>query len=179
MIRNEIKPGYVIKLDNGSTFTIYMVENTKYVCRQETHHMCLKLEEVCNEDLSPIKGVSPIVKVWDNYGRLMYFREETVTVSMEQIAKMLNIPVERLRIKEQVMFVLKQEKIQHIELMRLFLTFFNFEFSILENNIDWQYSSIGLEYNTTDIEVESSSLSIVTTVFHCVRLVVRENSQPF
>lgn len=100
MTRTQIKPGFTIKLDNGSTFIIYMVENTKYVCRQETHHMCLKLEEVCNEDLSPVKGVSPIVKVWDNCGRLMYFREETITISMEQIAKMLNIPIEKLRIKD-------------------------------------------------------------------------------
>ena len=99
MRRNGIKPGYVIKLDNGSTYTIYMVENAKYVCRPQTHHMCLKLEEVCNEDLSPVKGVSPIVKVCDNYGRLMYFREETVTVSKEQIAAMFNVPIERLRIK--------------------------------------------------------------------------------
>ena len=60
----------------------------------------------------------------------------------------------------------------------LVLTFFNFEFSILESNIDWQYSSIGLEHDFSKIGVESSSLSIVTTVFHCVRLVVRENSWP-
>lgn len=59
--------------------------------------------------------------------------------------------------------------------MRLFLTFFNFEFSNSESNIDWQYSSIGLEYDSSKIGVESSSLSIATTVFHCVRLVVREN----
>jgi hypothetical protein len=62
--------------------------------------MCLRLDEVCNEDLSPIKGVSPIIKVWDNFGSLVYEREKTVTISMEQIAKMLNISVERLRIKE-------------------------------------------------------------------------------
>jgi hypothetical protein len=62
--------------------------------------MCLKLDEVCNEDLSPVKGISPIVKVWDILGNLVYSREETVTISMEQIAKMLNIPIENLRIKE-------------------------------------------------------------------------------
>jgi hypothetical protein len=62
--------------------------------------MCLKLDEVCNEDLSPVKGISPIVKVWDTLGNLVYSREETVTVSLEQIAKMLNIPVSQLRIKD-------------------------------------------------------------------------------
>ena len=100
MTRTQIKPGYLIKLENGSIYSIYMVDVTKYVCRQQAYHMCLKLDEVCNEDLSPVKGTSPIVKVWDNFGNLVYKREETVTVSMEQIAKMLNIPVERLRIKE-------------------------------------------------------------------------------
>lgn len=100
MTRTQIKPGFTIKLDNGTTFTIYMVENTKYVCRQQAYHMCLKLDEICNEDLSPIKGVSPIIRVWDNNGKLVYEREKTITLSMEQIAKMLNIPVEQLRIKE-------------------------------------------------------------------------------
>ena len=107
MTRNEIKPGYTIKLDNGSIHTIYMVENTKYVCRRQAYYMCLKLNVVCNEDLSPIKGISPIAKVWDVDGKLVYSREETITVSMKQIAEMLNIPVEKLRIKEQVMFVTK------------------------------------------------------------------------
>lgn len=107
MTRNEIKPGYAIQLGNGSTYIIYRVENTNYVCLPQAHHMCLKLSEVCNEDLSPVKYISSIVKVWDTLGNLVYCREETVTVSMEQIAKMLNIPVERLRIKEQVMFVTK------------------------------------------------------------------------
>lgn len=100
MTRAQIKPGYAIQLGNGSTYIIYRVENTNYVCLPQAHHMCLKLEEVCNEDLSPIKGVSPIVKVFDNFGSLVHKREGTVTISMEQIAKMLNIPVSQLRIKD-------------------------------------------------------------------------------
>lgn len=124
MTRSGIKPGYIIKLNNGSIYTIYMVENIKYVCLPQAHHMCLRLAEICNEDLSPVKGISPIVKIFDNFGGLVHKREETITVSMEQIAKMLNVPVSQLRIKEQVIFVTKQEKIQHIVLlMRLFSYF--------------------------------------------------------
>ena len=100
MTRTQIKPGYIIKLENGSIFSIYMVDVTKYVCRQQAYHMCLRLDEVCNEDLSPVKGVSPIVKIWDRDKKLVYCREETVTVSMKQIAEMLNVPVAQLRIKE-------------------------------------------------------------------------------
>jgi dihydroorotase len=100
MTRNEIKPGYAIQLGNGSTYVIYRVENTNYVCLPQAHHMCLTLSDVCKEDLSPVKYISPIVKVWDNFGSLVYEREKTVTISMEQIAKMLNVPVSQLRIKE-------------------------------------------------------------------------------
>lgn len=100
MTRNEIKPGYAIQLGNGSTYIIYRVENTNYVCLPQAHHMCLKLSEICNEDLSPMKGFSPIVKVFNNFGSLVHKREETITISMEQIAKILNVPVEKLRIKE-------------------------------------------------------------------------------
>lgn len=100
MTRTQIKPGYAIQLGNGSTYIIYRVENTNYVCLPQAHHMCLKLAEICNEDLSPVKGISPIVKVFDNFGSLVHRREETVTISMEQIAKMLNIPVSQLRIKD-------------------------------------------------------------------------------
>ena len=83
MTRNQIKPGYVIQLCNGSKYTIYMVHDIKYVCLPQAHHMCLTLSDVCNEDLSPVKGISPIVKVWDTLGNLVYSREETITVSME------------------------------------------------------------------------------------------------
>lgn len=100
MTRSDIKPGYVIKLNNESTYTIYMVDDIKYICLPQTHHMCLKLSDICNEDLSPMKGISPIIKVWDRNDKLVYNREETFTVSMEQIAKMLNIHVSQLRIKD-------------------------------------------------------------------------------
>ena len=100
MTSNEIKYGYTIQLDNGSIYTVYNVAEVRYICLQQTHYMCLKLYDLCNTDLSPREGVSPIVKIWDRDKKLVYSREETVTVSMEQIAKMLNVPVERLRIKE-------------------------------------------------------------------------------
>lgn len=100
MTRTQIKPGYAIQLNNKNIYTIYMVGDIKYICLQQAHYMCIKLDEVCNENLFPVRGTSPIVKVWDNYGNLVYKREETVTISMEQIAKMLNIPVSQLRIKE-------------------------------------------------------------------------------
>ena len=100
MTRNEIKSGYTIQLNNGSIYTIYNVGDVRYICPQQTHHMCLRLNEICNDDLSPMKGISPIVKVWNDVEKLVYVREKIVTISMEQIAKMLDIPVEQLRIKE-------------------------------------------------------------------------------
>lgn len=99
MTRSEIRPGFIIKLFNGSTYTIYMVGDVRYICTLKAHHMCLRLNEICNEDLSPVKNFSPIVKVWDILGHLVYSRGETVTISMEQIAEMLNVPVSQLRIK--------------------------------------------------------------------------------
>lgn len=100
MTRSDIKPGYAIQLGNGSTYTIYIVDNIKYICRPQVYHISLRLNEICNEDLSPVEGASPIAKVWDNFGSLVHKREGTVTISMEQIAKMLNIPVSQLRIKD-------------------------------------------------------------------------------
>lgn len=99
MTRNQIKSGYTIQLNNGNTYIIYMVKDVKFICVPRAHNMCLKLENVCNEDLSPLEGISPIVKIWDDLGNLVYKREETVTISIGQIAEMLNIPVEKLRIK--------------------------------------------------------------------------------
>lgn len=100
MTRTQIKHGYTLQLDNGSIYIVYSVESAKYLCLQHTYYICLKLDDFYQEDLSPAKGVSPIAKVWDRDGKLVYSREETVTVSMEQIAKMLNVPVAQLRIKE-------------------------------------------------------------------------------
>lgn len=100
MTRSEIRPGFTIKLFNGSTFTIYMVGDVKYICTPKAHHMHLRLSDICNEDLSPIKGISPICNIWDNYGKLVYDRKEIVTISMKQVAEMLNIPVSQLRIKD-------------------------------------------------------------------------------
>lgn len=100
MKRSDIKPGYTIKLNNRNTFTVYMVENTKYICVSRTHYICKKLSDAFNEDLSPAEGISPIIKVWDNNGKLVYDRKEIVTISVEQIARMLNIPVSQLRIKD-------------------------------------------------------------------------------
>lgn len=100
MTRHEIRPGFTIKLINGSTFTIYMVGDVRYICTPKTHHMHLRLSDICNEDLSPVKGFSPIVKIWDILGNSAYSREETITISMKQIAEMLNVPIETLRIKE-------------------------------------------------------------------------------
>lgn len=97
MTRSDIKPGYTIKLNNGSIYTVYIVDSIKYICRPQVYHISLRLNEVCNENLSPLPGISPIVKIWDNGGKLVYFLEKTVT--KEEIAAMLNVPVERLRIK--------------------------------------------------------------------------------
>lgn len=100
MTRSDIRPGYTIKLKNRNIFIVYMVGNTKYICLPRTHYISTKLSNVFNEDLSPVRGNSPIIRVWDNNGKLVYEREKTITLSMEQIAKMLNIPVEELRIKD-------------------------------------------------------------------------------
>lgn len=63
MKTTNILPGYKIVLENGNTFVIMEYKNTKIAFPEGSTRSVTALDELCEEDMSPKKNISRIMKV--------------------------------------------------------------------------------------------------------------------
>ena len=63
MKRDNILPGYKLVLENGNVFVVMEYKNTKIAFPEGSSRSITALNDLCEEDLSPKKNVSRIMKV--------------------------------------------------------------------------------------------------------------------
>lgn len=63
MKRNNILPGHKLVLENGNVFVVMEYKGTKIVFPEGSSRTIMALDDLCEEDLSPKKNVSRIMKV--------------------------------------------------------------------------------------------------------------------
>lgn len=63
MKKSNILPGHKVVLENGNTFVIMEYKNTKIAFPEGSTRSVTALDELCEEDMSPKKNISRIMKV--------------------------------------------------------------------------------------------------------------------
>lgn len=63
MRKSNILPGHKVVLENGNTFVIMEYKNTKIAFPEGSTRSVTALDELCEEDMSPKKNISRIMKV--------------------------------------------------------------------------------------------------------------------
>lgn len=98
MTRNDIHPGYFIILSNNSTFKVIKVPTGKYLMPVGSSVSSLRLEDICNEDLTPKLGLSPIAEIKECNGNTIWTKPVEMTIA--EIEKALKMNPGSLRIKK-------------------------------------------------------------------------------
>lgn len=98
MTRDDIHPGYTITLNNNSTFKVITVAAGRYLIPVESGVCLLRLEDICNEDLTPILGISSIAAIKGYNGNTIWTKSVEMTIS--EIEKALKMSPGSLRIKK-------------------------------------------------------------------------------
>lgn len=98
MERKQIQPSDTIVLTNGAVFTVIEVLSGKYLMPRGSHRALTKLEEICEEDLSPKPGASPIREVRNIRNDVVWTKPVEMTVA--EIEKALKLTPGTLRIKK-------------------------------------------------------------------------------
>ena len=75
MKTSNILPGYTITLENGNSFVVMQYREDKIVFPEGSSRSIHMLEDFCNEDLSPIPGVSKIMTIRNANGVIMWERK--------------------------------------------------------------------------------------------------------
>lgn len=97
MTRNDIHPGHVITLSNGTTYTVIAVPAGRFLMPDGSHVAMTPITDICNEDLTPKLGMSAITEIRCN-GSVIWSRPIEMTVS--EIEKALRMSPGSLRIKK-------------------------------------------------------------------------------
>lgn len=63
MNRNNILPGHKLVLENGNVFVVMEYKNTKIAFPEGSSRTITALDDLCEEDMSPKKNISRIMKV--------------------------------------------------------------------------------------------------------------------
>lgn len=63
MKRNNILPGHKLVLENGNVFVVMEYKNTKIAFPEGSSRTVMALDDFCEEDMSPKKNISRIMKV--------------------------------------------------------------------------------------------------------------------
>lgn len=79
MKTNKVLPGYKLVLENGNTFIVREYKNVKIVFPEGCSRSTMALNEMCDENLHPRNGMSPIVKVLNSANTLVWKRALTRT----------------------------------------------------------------------------------------------------
>ena len=98
MERKQIQAGDTIVLTNNSVFTVIEVPSGKYLMPKGSHKAMIKLEEVCEQDLSPKPGTSDIKEIRNCFDNVVWIRPIEMTVA--EIEKALKLNPGTLRIKK-------------------------------------------------------------------------------
>lgn len=96
--RKQIQAGDTVVLDNGSIFTVIEVPTGKYLMPKGSHKAMIKLEEICEQDLSPKSGMSSIKEIRNILNDVIWTKPVEMTVA--EIEKKLGITPGTLRIKK-------------------------------------------------------------------------------
>lgn len=96
MTREDIKSGDIIVLNKGNHFRIVTMSGTKYLMFPN-YRINSSLEELCDSNLNPIKGVSAIKEIYRD-GKLIWTPPTEMTIA--EIEKALGITPGCLRIKD-------------------------------------------------------------------------------
>lgn len=98
MTRNDIYPGHRITLSNGNSFIVIAVPTGKYVMPEGSYNACIKLDDLCNEDLTLGNGMSAITEIRECNGNVIWTKPIEMTIA--EIEKALKIRPGGLRIKK-------------------------------------------------------------------------------
>ena len=77
MKTTNILPGYKVVLENGNTFVIMEYKNTKIAFPEGSTRSVTALDELCEEDMSPKKNISRIMKVLNSLNIPIWERKFT------------------------------------------------------------------------------------------------------
>ena len=77
MKTNNILPGYKLVLENGNVFVVMEYKNTKIAFPEGSRRSITALDDLCEEDLSPKKNISRIMKVLNALNILVWERKFT------------------------------------------------------------------------------------------------------
>lgn len=98
MERKQIQAGDTVILTNNSVFTVIEVPTGKYLMPKGSLRAMVKLEEICEEDLSPKPGTSSIREIKNFQGSLLWTKPVEMTIA--EIEKALKLTSGTLRIKK-------------------------------------------------------------------------------
>lgn len=98
MERKQIQAGDIVVLTNGSVYTIVEVPSGKYLMPKGSHKAMIKLEEICEQDLSPKPGTSYIKEIRNALNDVVWTKSVEMTVA--EIEKALKLTSGTLRIKK-------------------------------------------------------------------------------
>ena len=77
MKKSNILPGHKVVLENGNTFVIMEYKNTKIAFPEGSTRSVTALDELCEEDMSPKKNISRIMKVLNSLNIPIWERKFT------------------------------------------------------------------------------------------------------
>lgn len=75
MNRNDILPGYTITLENGNSFIVMQYQCDKIVFPKGSSLSIHKLDDFCNENVSPKPNISKIMIIRDSAGNIVWERK--------------------------------------------------------------------------------------------------------
>lgn len=98
MERKQIQAGDIVVLTNSSIFTVIEVPSGKYLMPKGSHKAMIKLDEICEQDLSPKSGTSSIKEIRNALNEVIWIKPVEMTIA--EIEKALKLTPGTLRIKK-------------------------------------------------------------------------------